>query len=42
MCTRNSEHFKATGDVASANKFQQMLEHTKKGKSKYFFFGKQQ
>ncbi len=31
MCERNSRHFRETGDVASANKFQQMLEHTKKG-----------
>ncbi len=30
MCQRNADHFKATGDVGSANKFQQMLEHTKK------------
>jgi len=31
MCERNSEHFRATGDVGTANKFQQMTEHTKKG-----------
>jgi len=31
MCERNSEHFRVTGDVATANKFQQMMEYTKKG-----------
>ncbi len=30
MCGRNSDHFRATGDVATANKFQQMMEYTKK------------
>ena len=30
MCEANQKHFKVTGDVASANKFQQMSEHTKK------------
>ena len=30
MCEANQMHFKVTGDVASANKFQQMCEHTKK------------
>ena len=30
MCDANQKHFKITGDVASANKFQQMSEHTKK------------
>ena len=30
MCDANQKHFKITGDVVSANKFQQMSEHTKK------------
>ena len=30
MCETNRQHFKETGEVASANKFQQMCEHTKK------------
>jgi coiled-coil and C2 domain-containing protein 1 len=30
MCETNEKHFKMTGDIASANKFQQMSEHTKK------------
>jgi coiled-coil and C2 domain-containing protein 1 len=30
MCQANRLYFKSTGDVASANKFHQMEEHTKK------------
>ena len=30
MCDTNRQHFKSTGDIASANKFHQMVEHTKK------------
>lgn len=30
MCETNRHHFKSTGDIASANKFHQMQEHTKK------------
>merc|ERR1719300_446190 len=30
MCDANQKHFRITGDVGSANKFQQMAEHTKK------------
>lgn len=30
MCEANRKHFKITADIASANKFQQMMEHTKK------------
>ncbi|TRY63934.1 hypothetical protein TCAL_14360 [Tigriopus californicus] len=30
MCEANRKHFKLTGDIASSNKFQQMMEHTKK------------
>ncbi|XP_047479024.1 coiled-coil and C2 domain-containing protein 1-like isoform X2 [Penaeus chinensis] len=30
MCAQTREHFKATGDVASANRFEQLILHTKK------------
>jgi len=30
LCKENRAHFKATAEIASANKFQQMMEHTKK------------
>ncbi|KAK4297629.1 hypothetical protein Pmani_029971 [Petrolisthes manimaculis] len=30
MCAETREHFKATGDVASANRFEQLILHTKK------------
>ena len=30
MCERNQQYFQSTGDVASANKCMQQLEHTKK------------
>ena len=30
MCEGNRLYFKSTADIASANKFQQMAEHTKK------------
>ena len=30
MCIHRRAHFKATAEIASANKFQQMMEHTKK------------
>ncbi|XP_037775379.1 coiled-coil and C2 domain-containing protein 1-like isoform X3 [Penaeus monodon] len=30
MCAQTREHFKATGDVASSNRFEQLILHTKK------------
>ena len=30
LCKENRAHFKATAEIGSANKFQQMMEHTKK------------
>lgn len=30
MCAHTREHFKATGDVASSNRFEQLILHTKK------------
>ncbi|XP_068217954.1 coiled-coil and C2 domain-containing protein 1-like [Palaemon carinicauda] len=30
MCAQTREHFKATGDVASSNRFEQLIVHTKK------------
>lgn len=30
MCAETREHFKATGDVASSNRFEQLILHTKK------------